>query len=101
VLSDREVLNQSGLRFRDEFVRHKILDLIGDLALLGVPFLGHLIADRSGHALHTKLVEKILEQPDKWVLVNRGEQPVSLESQPALSASRSAQSISVQASSTF
>lgn len=101
VLSDREVLNQSGLRFRDEFVRHKILDLIGDLALLGVPFLGHLIADRSGHALHTKLVEKILEQPDKWVLVNRGEQPVSLESQPALSAAHSVQSIPVQASSSF
>lgn len=101
VLSDREVLNQSGLRFPDEFVRHKILDLIGDLALLGMPFIGHLIADRSGHALHTKLVEKILEQPDKWVLLNHGEQPVSAGSQPALSASRSAQNIPLQASSTF
>jgi len=101
VLSDCDVLNQSGLRFPDEFVRHKTLDLIGDLALLGVPFIGHLIADRSGHALHTQLVEKILEQPDKWVLLNRSEQPVSLESQPALSASRSGQNIPLQASSTF
>src|SRR5207253_9005439 len=63
--------------------------------------IGHLIADRSGHALHTQLVEKILEQPDKWVLLNRCEQPVSLESQPALSASRSGQNIPLQASSTF
>lgn len=101
VLSEREVLNQSGLRFPDEFVRHKVLDLIGDLALLGVPFVGHLIADRSGHALHTKLVEKILEQPDKWVLLNRGEKPVCVESQPALIASRSVQNIPLQASSTF
>lgn len=77
VLSDGEVLNASGLRFPDEFVRHKILDLIGDLALLGTPFLGHLIADRSGHALHTKLVETILEQTDSWVLLKEDEKPVA------------------------
>jgi UDP-3-O-[3-hydroxymyristoyl] N-acetylglucosamine deacetylase len=70
VLADREVINDSGLRYPDEFVRHKILDLIGDLALLGAPFIGHLTADRSGHALHTKLVERVLEQRDSWVLVS-------------------------------
>jgi UDP-3-O-[3-hydroxymyristoyl] N-acetylglucosamine deacetylase len=70
VLSEEGILNESGLRFPDEFVRHKILDLVGDLSLLGVPMVGHLIADRSGHALHTKLVQRILEQPDKWVLIN-------------------------------
>ncbi len=70
VLSDRSILNESGLRFHDEFVRHKILDLIGDLSLLGVPIIGHLVAHRSGHAFHTKLVEAILAQPDKWVLLN-------------------------------
>lgn len=70
VLSQEGILNESGLRFPDEFVRHKILDLVGDLALLGVPLIGHLIADRSGHALHTKLVQRILEQPDKWMLIN-------------------------------
>lgn len=69
VLSDQGVLNENGLRFQDEFVRHKILDLIGDLALLGMPFIGRMIADRAGHALHTKLVRKILEQPDKWIVV--------------------------------
>ena len=74
VLSDCEVVNNSGLRFQDEFVRHKILDLIGDLALLGVPCIGHVVAYRSGHALHTKLVEAILDQPDKWVLLNADEQ---------------------------
>ena len=70
VLSERNILNKTGLRFQDEFVRHKILDLIGDLALLGMPFIGHLIADRSGHALHTKLVETVLGQTDSWILVN-------------------------------
>ncbi len=70
VLSDRDIINQSGLRHHDEFVRHKVLDLLGDIALLGVPFIGHLTARRSGHALHTKLVEQILAQPDKWVLLN-------------------------------
>ncbi len=76
VLSDREIVNESGLRFQDEFVRHKILDLIGDLALLGVPFIGHLIARRSGHALHKRLVKKILDQPDTWVLLNGHQGPV-------------------------
>jgi UDP-3-O-[3-hydroxymyristoyl] N-acetylglucosamine deacetylase len=77
VLSEQGILNDSGLRFEDEFVRHKILDLIGDLALLGVPFIGHLIADRSGHALHTKLIEQILDQPDAWMLVDAMDTPVA------------------------
>lgn len=70
VLSSDGILNESGLRFPNEFVRHKILDLVGDFSLLGVPFIGHLVAERSGHALHTRLVESILAQPDKWVLLN-------------------------------
>jgi UDP-3-O-[3-hydroxymyristoyl] N-acetylglucosamine deacetylase len=77
VLSEQGILNDSGLRFQDEFVRHKILDLIGDLALLGVPFIGHLIADRSGHALHTKLIEQILDRPDAWMLVDAADSPVA------------------------
>ncbi|WP_447973681.1 UDP-3-O-acyl-N-acetylglucosamine deacetylase [Nitrospira sp. Kam-Ns4a] len=74
VLSENGILNRSGLRFADEFVRHKVLDLIGDLALLGMPFIGHLIADRSGHALHTRLVEQVLTQGDKWMLVTSEEE---------------------------
>ena len=73
VLSDGGVMNESGLRFPDEFVRHKVLDLIGDLALLGIPFIGHLVAERAGHALHAKLVEQILEQPDSWMLLSSEE----------------------------
>jgi len=73
ILSEDGVLNESGLRFHDEFVRHKVLDLIGDLAFLRVPVIGHITADRAGHALHTKLVEAILAQPDKWVLINASE----------------------------
>jgi UDP-3-O-[3-hydroxymyristoyl] N-acetylglucosamine deacetylase len=68
VISDTGVLN-SGLRFDDEFVRHKILDVIGDMALVGRPMIGHLVAHRGGHALHTAFAAKILEESDAWTLV--------------------------------
>jgi len=69
VFSESGLLNEQGLRFPDECVRHKVLDLIGDLALLGVPIIGHVLADRSGHSLHNQLVQKILDNPDTWILV--------------------------------
>ncbi len=62
----RSILNEDGLRFDDEFVRHKVLDLIGDLALLGAPILGHVIADRSGHELHYGLMRTLLASSDCW-----------------------------------
>jgi UDP-3-O-[3-hydroxymyristoyl] N-acetylglucosamine deacetylase len=65
VLDDQGVVN-GALRFRDEFVRHKILDLLGDLALLGRPLLGEITATRAGHAMHSKLVEAILLNPASW-----------------------------------
>ncbi len=65
----RSVLNEDGLRFDDEFIRHKVLDLIGDLALLGCPVLGHVIADRSGHSLHQGLMQAIADNPDCWEYV--------------------------------
>jgi UDP-3-O-[3-hydroxymyristoyl] N-acetylglucosamine deacetylase len=68
VISDTGVLNSS-LRFEDEFVRHKILDLVGDLALVGHPIIGHVVAHRGGHALHTAFAARILEEPDAWRLV--------------------------------
>ena len=58
VVGDSDVMN-GGLRFADEFVRHKALDLIGDLALVGRPVIGHIVAHRAGHALHTALARKI------------------------------------------
>jgi len=68
VLGETGVLNNA-LRFEDEFVRHKILDAIGDLALVGHPVIGHLVAHRAGHALHTEFAAKILEESDSWRLV--------------------------------
>ena len=68
VVGDTGVLNNA-LRFDDEFVRHKILDVIGDLALIGYPVIGHLVAHRGGHALHTAFAAHVLEQQDAWTLV--------------------------------
>jgi len=67
VLGETGVLNP--LRFEDEFVRHKILDVIGDLALVGHAIQGHLVVHRGGHALHAAFAEEILRQPDAWQLV--------------------------------
>jgi UDP-3-O-[3-hydroxymyristoyl] N-acetylglucosamine deacetylase len=68
VLGETGVLNNA-LRFDDEFVRHKILDAVGDLALVGYPVIGHLVAHRAGHALHTEFAAKILEEVHAWRLV--------------------------------
>ena len=68
VLSESGVLNRS-LRFEDEFVRHKILDAIGDLALVGYPLIGHLVVNRGGHALHTAFASMVLENDEAWELV--------------------------------
>ncbi len=61
VIGDTGVLNNA-LRFDDEFVRHKILDVIGDMALVGHPIIGHLVAHRGGHALHTAFAAQVLEE---------------------------------------
>ena len=71
VLSRQRVLNGS-LRFRDEFARHKVLDLIGDLALAGHHILGHVVAERAGHAMHTALVSRLLRDRSAWKLVTLG-----------------------------
>ena len=65
VLTRDDVLNPP-LRFADEFVRHKVLDLIGDLALIGKQILGSVVADRAGHAMHTALVSRILRDKSYW-----------------------------------
>jgi UDP-3-O-[3-hydroxymyristoyl] N-acetylglucosamine deacetylase len=68
VISETGVLNNT-LRFENEFVRHKILDAVGDLALLGRPLLGRLEATKAGHALHAAVARKLLETRDAWRLV--------------------------------
>jgi UDP-3-O-[3-hydroxymyristoyl] N-acetylglucosamine deacetylase len=68
ILGETGVLNGSGLRFKDEFVRHKILDLIGDFSLLGFPIYGHIIANKSGHTTNLKFLKKLLSCPECWEL---------------------------------
>src|SRR5262245_58515615 len=76
VLGETGVLNNA-LRYEDEFVRHKILDAVSDLALVGYPVIGHLVAHRAGHALHTEFAAKILEESQAWRLVESPFEPVS------------------------
>ncbi|HTS75778.1 MAG TPA: UDP-3-O-acyl-N-acetylglucosamine deacetylase [Bryobacteraceae bacterium] len=64
------ILNPGGLRFEDECCRHKALDLIGDLALIGKPVLGHVIAERAGHAMHYALVNKIMNDPTLYEILS-------------------------------
>lgn len=69
VVGEREILNAGGLRFADEFVRHKVLDAMGDLYLLGHPICGAFSANKSGHALNNKLLRALLGDPSAWRFV--------------------------------
>ncbi len=83
VLGETGVLNSS-LRFDDEFVRHKILDVIGDLALVGYPVIGHLVAHRGGHELHAAFAEKILQESEAWQIVESQATGRAAEATPAI-----------------
>jgi UDP-3-O-[3-hydroxymyristoyl] N-acetylglucosamine deacetylase len=74
IVLTRDGIENGPLRFPDEFVRHKILDLVGDLALLGKPILGKVVADRAGHAMHTALVSRILRDKTLWEEVTLSEE---------------------------
>jgi UDP-3-O-[3-hydroxymyristoyl] N-acetylglucosamine deacetylase len=63
------MLNETPLRFDDEFVRHKILDIIGDLALLGMPVQAKVMAEKSGHSVHAQLMSKLLKTDGAWKIV--------------------------------
>lgn len=65
----KSVLNEDGLRFDDEFIRHKVLDLVGDLALIGCPILGHVEAYKAGHAQHLGLMQSIVASPESWEII--------------------------------
>lgn len=71
VLTPEGMLNENPLRFTDEFVRHKILDIIGDCALVGMPILGKIKAYKSGHAVHASLMSKLLKTEDAWEIVEQ------------------------------
>jgi UDP-3-O-[3-hydroxymyristoyl] N-acetylglucosamine deacetylase len=74
IVLTRDGVENGPLRFQDEFVRHKILDLVGDLALLGKQVLGRVVADRAGHAMHTALVSRILRDKTMWEEVSVSDQ---------------------------
>jgi UDP-3-O-[3-hydroxymyristoyl] N-acetylglucosamine deacetylase len=70
VLDDEKIINKEGLRFPDEFVKHKILDAIGDLFLLGMPIIGHFVAYKSGHGLNNLLLKELMRNPHCWEIIH-------------------------------
>ncbi|MGZ6248425.1 MAG: UDP-3-O-acyl-N-acetylglucosamine deacetylase [Syntrophales bacterium] len=70
VLDERRVINKEGLRCHDEFVKHKILDAIGDLSLLGMPIIGHFVAYKSGHRLNNLLLKELMAHRECWKMVS-------------------------------
>jgi len=83
VLDERRVLNPEGLRMPDEFVRHKVLDLLGDLALLGMPIQGHVKVERGGHALHQRLIAELANDPSCYEVVTGPRHPAFYVDAPA------------------
>ena len=73
VVDEYRILNQDGLRYDDEFVRHKVLDAIGDLSLIGAPLMGHYHAFKSGHLMNKLLIYKLLTDRSAWSLVGMNE----------------------------
>jgi UDP-3-O-[3-hydroxymyristoyl] N-acetylglucosamine deacetylase len=71
ILDDHRIINKDGLRFPDEFVKHKILDAIGDLSLIGIPIIGHFVAFKSGHRLNNILLKELLIRRECWALTSR------------------------------
>jgi UDP-3-O-[3-hydroxymyristoyl] N-acetylglucosamine deacetylase len=85
VVDDYRILNQEGLRSEDEFVKHKVLDAIGDLYLLGAPLIGEFRAFKSGHTLNNAAVRALLAQPEAWEMVSYDDSrtaPVSYDPAP-------------------
>jgi len=70
VMDEYRVLNSDGLRYEDEFVKHKVLDAIGDLYLLGHPLIGAFSGHKTGHALNNRLLRRLMEDKPSWELVS-------------------------------
>jgi UDP-3-O-[3-hydroxymyristoyl] N-acetylglucosamine deacetylase len=66
VIDENKILNEGGLRYQDEFVRHKLLDCIGDFSLLGIPILGHIVTSKSGHAFNHAFLKKFFRKKTSW-----------------------------------
>ncbi len=77
VIDKEKILNPEGLRYPDEFVRHKVLDCIGDFSLLGMPILGHVVVDKSGHAFNHAFLKKLFSEKASWETRNIAEKTAS------------------------
>lgn len=86
VVDAGKVVNPEGLRFDDEFVRHKLLDAVGDLALAGAPICGRFVADQPGHALNARLVRALLDTPEAWRWEHQSAAEPMRQREPALAA---------------
>ena len=84
VVDAGRVANPEGLRFDDEFVRHKLLDAVGDLSLVGAPICGRFVADQPGHALNARLVRALLDTPEAWCWEHGEAAETGREAAPAL-----------------
>ena len=73
MVDNDRIVNREGLRFKDEFVRHKVLDAIGDLALAGVPIIGHYHAFKGGHLLNALLMKKLFTNKSAWSYISMDE----------------------------
>jgi UDP-3-O-[3-hydroxymyristoyl] N-acetylglucosamine deacetylase len=85
VVDEYRILNQDGLRYDDEFVKHKVLDAIGDLYLLGYSLIGEFRAHKSGHALNNASLRALIAQPDAWEMVTFDDEataPISFMTNP-------------------
>jgi UDP-3-O-[3-hydroxymyristoyl] N-acetylglucosamine deacetylase len=81
-IGDDRILNPEGLRFSDEFVRHKTLDAVGDLALAGAPILGLYRSSRGGHRLNSAVLHALYQNKDAWTIVEKAEKPHALQVAP-------------------
>ncbi len=84
IILSRKGVENGPLRFSDEFVRHKVLDLIGDLALAGRRIEGRVVAERAGHAMHTALVQQLLRDRSSWELAHGYDDVAEPEAEMAL-----------------
>jgi UDP-3-O-[3-hydroxymyristoyl] N-acetylglucosamine deacetylase len=94
VISGDRVLNEDGLRYDDEFVRHKVLDAVGDLYLAGAPILGHFHGVRSGHALNNRLLRTLFADQSAWAFVNLSDNPAPI-AKPYYSAMKGAHAAAI------
>ena len=85
VLDDESIINKDGLRFRDEFVRHKVLDALGDMALLGMPIRGHLLVEKSGHEMHHRLLTQLIQSPLHWEIMEMQSSVIPIRKRYAVS----------------